>query len=51
MVSEPHYHTGKIFSKNLIAIEMKQKTNKQTNKQTKKTQIFIDKLVCIGLSI
>ena len=48
MVSEPCYHTGKIFSKNLIAIEMKQKTNKQTNK---KTQIFIDKLVCIGLSI
>ena len=47
MVSEPHYHTGKIFSKNLIAIEMKQKTNKQT----KKPQIFIDKLVCIGLSI
>ena len=35
MVSEPHYHTGKIFSKNLIAIEMKQKTNKQTNKQKK----------------
>ena len=49
MVSEPNYHTRKIFSRNLIAIEMKQKTNKQTNKQ--KTQIFIDKLVCIGLSI
>ena len=47
MVSEPCCHTGKIFSKNLIAIEMKQKTNKQT----KKTQIFIDKLVCISLSI
>ena len=36
---EPNYHTRKIFTENLLAIEMK------------KTQTFMNKTVCLGLSI
>ena len=39
LVSEPNYHTTKFFTENLLAIEMK------------KTEILINKLVCLGLSI
>ena len=39
LVSEPNYHTTKFFTENLLAIEMK------------KTQILINNLVYLGLSI
>ena len=39
LVSEPNYHTTKLFRENLLAIEMK------------KTQIYINKPVYLGLSI
>ena len=39
LVSEPNYHTTKFFTENLLAIEMR------------KTQILINKLVYLGLSI
>ena len=39
LVIEPNYYTTKFFTKNLLAIEMK------------KTQITINKLVYLGLSI
>ena len=39
LVSEPNYHTTKFFTENLLAIE------------TKKTEILINKPVCLGLSI
>ena len=39
LVSEPNYHTTMFFTKNLLAIEMR------------KTQILINKLVYLGLSI
>ena len=39
LVSEPNYHPTKFLQKNLIAIEMK------------KTQLFMNKPVCLGLSI
>ena len=38
LVSELNYHTLKAFSENVLAIEIKKKTNKQ-----KKSQIFIKK--------
>ena len=38
-VSEPNYHTTKIFTENLLAIEMK------------KTEILMNKPFCLGLSI
>ena len=38
-VSEPSYHTTKVYSENLLAIE------------TKRTQISINKTVYLGLSI
>ena len=40
LVSESNYHTTKFFSENLLAIEMK-----------KKTQILMNKPVYLGLSI
>ena len=39
LVSEPNYHTTKFFTEYLLAIEMK------------KTEILINKSVCLGLSI
>ena len=39
LVPEPNYHTTKCFIENLLAIEMK------------KTEIVMDKPVCLGLSI
>ena len=39
LVSEPNYYTTKLFTENLLAIEMK------------KTQIYINKSVYLGLSI
>ena len=39
LVSEPNYHTTKFFTKHLVATE------------TKKTQILLNKPVCLGLSI
>ena len=39
LVSEPNYHTAKFFIKNLLAVEMK------------KTQIIMNKPVCLELSI
>ena len=39
LVSEPNYHTTKFFTKHLLATE------------TKKTQILLNKPVCLGLSI
>ena len=39
LVIEPNYYTAKLFTKNLLAIEMK------------KTQITINKLVSLGLLI
>ena len=39
LVSEPNYHTAKFFTKHLLAIEMK------------KTEIHMNKRVCLGLSI
>ena len=38
-MSEPNYHAAKFFTENLLAIE------------TKKTQILVNKLVYLGLSI
>ena len=38
-VSEPKYHTTKFFTENLLAIEMN------------KTEILMNKPVCLGLSI
>ena len=40
LVSEPNYHTTKFFTENLLAIEMK-----------KKTEILINKPFYLGLSI
>ena len=40
LVSEPNYHTTKFFTENSLAIEMK-----------KKTEILMNKPVCLGLSI
>ena len=40
LVSEPNYHTTKLFTKKLFTIEMKQKT-----------EILIDKPVYLGLSM
>ena len=39
LVSEPNYHTTKFFAENLLATEMR------------KTQIPMNKPVCLGLSI
>ena len=39
LVSEPNYHTTKFFTENLLVTEMK------------KSQIYMNKLVCLGLSI
>ena len=39
LVSEPNYHTTKFFTEKLLAIEMK------------KTEIFMNKPVCLGFSI
>ena len=39
LVSEPNYHTTKLFTENLLAIEMK------------KTEILMNKPVCLELSI
>ena len=39
LVSEPNYHTTKFFMENVLAIEMR------------KTQILINKPVCLGLSV
>ena len=39
LVSEPNYHTGKWFSENLLAIEMK------------KTKVKMNKPIYLGLSI
>ena len=39
LVSEPNYHTTKSFTENLLVVEMK------------KTQILMNKHVCLGLSI
>ena len=39
MVSEPNYHNAKIFTENVLAIGMK------------KTEILMDKPVCLGLSV
>ena len=39
LVSEPNYHTTTFFTENLLAIEMK------------KTEILMNKPVCLGLSI
>ena len=39
LLSEPNYYTKKIFTQNLLAIELK------------KTQILMNKPVCSGLSI
>ena len=38
LVSEPNYHTTKFFTENLLATEMK-----------KKTEILMDKPACLGL--
>ena len=40
LVSEPNYHTTKIFTEHLLAIEIK-----------KKTEILMNKPVYLGLSI
>ena len=40
LVSEPNYHTTKLFTEHILAIEMK-----------KKTQIIMNKPVYLGLSI
>ena len=39
MVSEPNYHNAKIFTENVLAMGMK------------KTEILMDKPVCLGLSV
>ena len=39
LVSEPNYHTIKLFTENLLAIQMK------------KIKILMNKSVCLGLSI
>ena len=39
LVSEPNYHTTKFFAENLLVIELK------------KTEILMNKPVCLGLSI
>ena len=39
LISQPKYHTTKFFTENLLPIEMK------------KTEILINKPVCLGLSI
>ena len=39
LVSQPNYHSGKIFTENLLAMEMK------------KNQIFMNKTAYLGLSI
>ena len=39
LVSEPNYHTRKFFTENLLAIEME------------KTEILMNKPVCLGLSV
>ena len=39
LVSEPNYHTTNFFTENILAIEMK------------KTEILMNKHVCLGLSI
>ena len=39
LVPEPNYHTTKFFTKDLLAIEMR------------KTEILMNKPVCLGLSI
>ena len=39
LVSEPNYDTAKFFTENLLAIKIR------------KTQILMNKLVCLGLSI
>ena len=39
LVSEPNYHTAKFFTEKLLAIEME------------KTEIVMNKPVCLGLSI
>ena len=41
LVSEPNYHIRKFFTKNVLAIEIKKK----------KTEIFMNKAVYLGLSI
>ena len=38
-MSEPNYHNAKIFTENVLAIGMK------------KTEILMDKPVCLGLSV
>ena len=46
LVSEPHYHTTKHFSENLIAIEMKKKKVKMNTKDVRlnTTHFFIMKI-------
>ena len=46
LVSEPHYHTTKHFSENLIAIEMKKKKVKMNTKDVRlnATHFFIMKI-------
>ena len=39
-MSEPNYHTTKFFIENLLVLEMK-----------KKTEILMNKSVCLGFSI
>ena len=39
LVSEPNYHITKFFTENSLAVERK------------KTEVFINKSVCVGLSI
>ena len=40
-MSEPNYHTTKFFIENLLVLEMKKK----------KTEILMNKSVCLGFSI
>ena len=40
LVSEPNYHTTKLFTETLLAIKMK-----------KKTEVIMNKPLCLGLSI
>ena len=49
LVSEPNYHTTKLFTKILLATEMKKQTTTTTTKN--KTERLMNKLVHLRLSI
>ena len=46
----PNYHTTKVFTEKVLAVEMK-KTNKQKRNKTKKTVILLDNSLYLGLLI